>query len=224
MGRKYYVVWEGRSPGVYEYWEDAHEQVENYPGAKYKSFNTQEEAIAAFRRYLNGTDAPLGEILVEATDAQMKEKKENANNRKISYTDFPEIDMDGWAVDASCMGNPGVMEYRGVDLRTGTELFRIGPFEDATNNIGEFLAIVHALALQFKTGSKHTIYSDSATGMTWVRNRRIKTTLKPTDKNMKVFELMQRGIDWLNTHQYDTRILKWQTERWGEIPADFGRK
>lgn len=217
MGRKYYVVWEGRHPGVYEDWEDALEQIENFPGAKYKGYVSQEEAVSAFRKHLTGDEASLGEILIGAASV-----RPHAEERKI--TDIPEIDTDGWAVDASCMGNPGVMEYRGVELKTGRELFRVGPFEDATNNIGEFLAIVHALALQYREGKWHTIYSDSSTGMTWVRNRRIKTTLKPTGRNGKVFELMERGLTWLATHQYSAPILKWQTGLWGEIPADFGRK
>lgn len=219
MGRKFYVVWEGRHPGVYEDWADAQDQVDNYPGAKFKSFNTQEAAIQAFRSYLANDGVPLGEILAQASGAS-----EPDADRKKSYFDFPEIDLDGWAVDASCMGNPGTMEYRGVELRTGRELFRMGPFQDATNNIGEFLAIVHALALQYKANEWHTIYSDSATGMSWVRNRKIKTTLQPTERNARVFELMQRGIAWLTNHRYETRILKWQTPLWGEIPADFGRK
>lgn len=216
MTRKFYVVWEGRHPGIYEDWADAQEQIEGYPGAKYKGFTNQEAAIAAFRSYLDGSDVPLGEILVEASAV--------STPSDCSYRDFPEIDLDGWAVDASCMGNPGVMEYRGVDLRTGAEIFRVGPFQDATNNIGEFLAIVHALAMQFNSGRWHTIYSDSVSGMAWVRNKRINTTLRRTDKNTQVFELMARALGWLTSHHYDARILKWQTERWGEIPADFGRK
>ena len=218
MGRKFYVVWEGRQPGVYDDWEDAKEQVENYTGAKYKGYSSQEEAVAAFRAYLAGTEAPLGEILVQATSTR------KAPEEVRRPADFPEIDLDGWAVDASCMGNPGVMEYRGVELRTGAEIFRVGPFQDATNNLGEFLAIVHALALQYRSGRRHTIYSDSATGMAWVRNRRVRTTLRPTERNARVFELTKRALQWLATHQYDTPILKWQTELWGEIPADFGRK
>lgn len=218
MGRKYYVVWEGRSPGVYEDWEDALEQVENFPGAKYKGYPSQEAAVAAFRKFLAGSEVPLGEILVKASSASEKPLEMK------SYKDFAEIDPDGWAVDASCMGNPGVMEYRGVDLRTGEEIFRAGPFQDATNNIGEFLALVHALALQYQRGESHTIYSDSATGMTWLKNKRIKTTLKRTERNGKVFELMERGLNWISTHHWDTKVLKWQTDLWGEIPADFGRK
>lgn len=213
--RKFYVVWEGRHPGVYEDWNDALEQVEGFPGAKYKSFSSQEEAVAAFRRYQAGDGIPLGDLLTQPTASR---------EAHADLSAFPEIDLNGWAVDASCLGNPGKMEYRGVEIATGREIFRIGPFDDATNNIGEFLAIVHALALQYRSATRHTIYSDSATGMAWVRNRAVKTTLKPTARNARVFELITRALDWLNTHSYSTPIRKWQTEIWGEVPADFGRK
>lgn len=218
-------MWEGRSPGVYEDWEDALEQVENFPGAKYKGFPSQEEAVAAYRRYVESSDAPLGEILVKASSRSVRQP--DGSNPEVTnppYADFPEIDLDGWAVDASCMGNPGVMEYRGVELRTGREIFRVGPFQDATNNIGEFLALVHAISLQYRTGERHTIYSDSATGMSWLRNKRIKTTLKSTPRNGRVFELLARALTWITSHHWEAKVLKWQTDLWGEIPADFGRK
>lgn len=215
MARKFYVVWEGRHPGVYEDWEDVKEQVEGFPGAKYKGFSSQQAAVEAYRKYMAGDGIPLGDLLALSSAG-----KDEAR----SYLDFPEIDLNGWAVDASCLGNPGRMEYRGVELATGNEIFRIGPFEDATNNIGEFLAIVHALALQYRSGERHTIYSDSMTGMAWVRNRKVKTQLQPTPRNAKVFELMQRAIAWLSTHTWETPIRKWETDIWGEIPADFGRK
>lgn len=218
-GSKFYTVWEGRAPGVYDSWDEARDQIENYPGARYKGFSTQEEAVAAFRAgSADNNIKDIGRILAKATIREVEK-------HKISdYRLIPGIDLSGWAVDASCLGNPGVMEYRGVELATGNELFRVGPFQDATNNIGEFLAIVHALALMFQQGEWHTIYSDSISGMSWVRNRRVKTSLQRTPKNEKVFQLIERALIWLNVHSYNTRILKWQTELWGEIPADFGRK
>lgn len=219
-GRKFYVVWVGRHPGVYDVWEDAREQIENFPGAKYKSFGNAAEAVKAFRSFENGDMEALGALLAGSSS----KRKASKAAKEIDYFSFPEIDLTGWAVDASCMGNPGVMEYRGVELMSGKEIFRVGPFQDATNNIGEFLAIVHALALMYNKGEWHTIYSDSVSGMAWVRRRQIKTTLRPTPRNEKVFELMARALAWLNTHACNTRILKWQTELWGEIPADFGRK
>ena len=128
------------------------------------------------------------------------------------------------AVDASCLGNPGVVEYQGVDVMTGANIFRVGPFQDATNNIGEYLAIVHALAMTAQQGIARTIYSDSKTAIAWVRNRRANTKLAPTPRTAKVIELIARADNWLQTPTWQNKILKWNTEVWGEIPADFGRK
>ena len=126
-------------------------------------------------------------------------------------------------VDAACSGNPGPMEYRGVHIPSGKEVFRFGPIQ-GTNNIGEFLAIVHALALMQQKNISMPIYSDSVSGMAWVRNRKAKTTLSRTAQTEKALDLVARAENWLRTNQIQVPILKWDTENWGEIPADFGRK
>lgn len=217
--KRYYVVWKGRVPGVYDNIDDAMEQVDNFPGALFKSYASSQEATEAFRKsQLREDKNDIANLLLSAAKPNIPAAG------KPDYFAFPEIDLNGWAVDASCLGNPGTMEYRGVELMTGKELFRVGPFDKSTNNIGEFLAIVHALALMYNNGENHTIYSDSVTGMAWVRNKKIKTQLTREPANEKSFKMMERALNWLHTHQYASKILKWQTERWGEIPADFGRK
>lgn len=216
---KYYVVWEGRNPGVYDDWSDAHEQIENFPGARYKSYSTPAEATAAFREGMVGGDRnELGAFLLGARRVQ-HEREPQADYRNIAA-----VDQTAWAVDASCQGNPGRMEYQGVDLATGKLLFRVGPFERGTNNIGEFLAIVHAMALMEQHGQTHTIYTDSRTALAWVRNRKLKTTLQRDERNEKLFQLVERALKWLYTHSFRPRLVKWDTDNWGEIPADFGRK
>lgn len=216
---KCYVVWVGRQPGVYTDLNDALEQIDNFPGASFRSYASSEEATKAYREAtLRSESRELGNLLLEA------QKNNVPRNGMKDYMTNPEIDIDGWAVDAACAGNPGKMEYRGVELMTGRELFRVGPFEQSTNNIGEFLAIVHALSLMFQKGERHTIYSDSVTGMAWVRNRKVKTQLERNPKTEKSFRLMERALSWLNSHSVDVKIRKWDTDRWGEIPADFGRK
>ena len=224
--QKFYVVWNGRVPGVYDNWSDAEEQILNFPGAKYKSFASAAEAAKAFR---GGDDesnpADLGTILIAASDHRAAPSSPSALRPPLSaYRQNPDIDQTAWAVDASCQGNPGIMEYRGVDLATGKELFKVGPFHDGTNNIGEFLAIVHALAEMHRRNEWHNIYSDSKTAQAWIRNRQVKTQLKQTDRNKKLFELLGRGLVWIRSHSWPVKIMKWQTELWGEIPADFGRK
>lgn len=217
--KRYYVVWAGHNPGVYDDWNDAKEQIENFPSPRYKGFDSPQAAAEAFRRgCVKNEKIELGRIVGKAAAQSLPRPGQP------DYLTNPEVDPDGWAVDASCLGNPGVMEYQGVELMSGKVIFRVGPFQDATNNIGEFLAIVHALALMQQRGEWHTVYSDSVSGMAWVRNRKVKTQLAPTPRNGKVFDLMRRAISWLNTHTYPCRIVKWPTEVWGEIPADFGRK
>ncbi|MCH5227665.1 MAG: ribonuclease H family protein [Muribaculaceae bacterium] len=215
---KYYVVFRGHNPGVYDNWDEVKEQTDGFPNALFKGYASSEEASLAYRNFTGTEDREELFRLISGPS-----KSSSLGNTK-PYTENPEIDTDAWAVDASCLGNPGKMEYRGVNLKTGEEIFRIGPFEDATNNIGEYLALVHAMALMTRNGEFHNIYSDSKTAMSWYRNRRVKTQLKPTQRNAKVFELLARASVWVNTHSFPCRVMKWDTERWGEIPADFGRK
>ena len=129
-----------------------------------------------------------------------------------------------WAVDAACSGNPGPMEYQCVDLQTGTQIFHFGPVQ-GTNNIGEFLAIVHALALMEKQGIKDkVIYSDSYNAILWVKKKKCKTTLTRNSATEQLYQIIARAEQWLMTHNVTTPIIKWETKQWGEIPADFGRK
>ncbi len=135
-----------------------------------------------------------------------------------------DVVANAWAVDAGCSGNPGPMEYQCVDLQTGEQIFHFGPIM-GTNNIGEFLAIVHALALMDQRGIKDkVIYSDSYNAALWVHNKTCKTKLELNPKTQKTHELINRALNWLHTHSVRVPIIKWETKQWGEIPADFGRK
>ena len=136
----------------------------------------------------------------------------------------PEVRADAWAVDAACSGNPGPMEYQCIDLQTGARVFHFGPTK-GTNNIGEFLAIVHALALCWQQGlHQKTIYSDSYNAILWVKKRQCKTKLERTTETEHLFNIIERAERWLQTHDYRNPIIKWETKQWGEVPADFGRK
>lgn len=128
------------------------------------------------------------------------------------------------AVDAACSGNPGRMEFRAVVADTGTEVFRRGPFAQGTNNIGEFLALVLGLAYLQKYKLPWAIYTDSVTAMAWVRQRKCKSKLSYNEKNMDLLMMVRKAEQWLQTHTWTTPILKWDTQQWGEIPADYGRK
>lgn len=212
MRRKFYVVWKGHSPGIYDSWEECKIQINGFPGAEFKSFDSQEAATNAFRGDYQEQKALLRSIA--------RHRQETVN-----YAAIPEIVKDSIAVDGACSKNPGPMEYRGVDVMTGAEIFHVGPLADGTNNVAEYLALIHALAFLKRTGNHTTvIYSDSRTALTWLRNRGHKSKLAHTPNNAKIFEMLERADRWIQTNVSYNPVLKWNTEEWGEIPADFDRK
>ncbi len=194
--RKYYIVWKGKVPGIYLTWAECNAQINKFPGARYKSFTCDYQD--AERLYQSG--------LHDVTPS---------NSQFIAKS---------IAVDASCLTNPGPMEYRGKNVETGNVIFSFGPVPNGTNNIGEFLAIVHALALMKKENNDLPIYSDSATAIKWVQQKRANTTLIKNKSTQQIYDLIERAEKWLRENQYSNKVLKWETHLWKEIPADYGRK
>lgn len=207
---KFYVVWEGRRPGVYTTWDECRRNIEGYPNAKYKSFLSKKDAETAY------SDHPNKHVF---------KKTKEPSSAPASKSGAGRPKMDAVCVDAACSGNPGLMEYRGVDFQSGEEIFHMGPLDHGTNNVGEFLAIVHALALlkQQQLPTK-IIYSDSKIAIGWIKKKKCGTKLEQNRRNTKLFDLIHRAEQWLLNNSYHNPILKWETEVWGEIPADFGRK
>ncbi len=202
--QKFYVVWEGVEPGIYKTWSECQLQIKGYPNAKYKSYKTMAEAESAFERGPNSSPKPI--------------------IKKPLLLEEPDVIRDSWSVDAACSGNPGITEYQGVHTSDGSQIFH-QKFELGTNNVGEFLAIVHALALLKKMNdADKTIYSDSRTAMKWVRLKKAKTTLVRNAKTERIYHAVLRAELWLKNNSYKNPILKWDTKTWGEIPADFDRK
>jgi len=204
--QKYYVVWKGRKTGIFTSWAECEKQVKGFVAAEYKAFGTLKEAEAAFKsRYeaYKGKPSSLG-------------KWKEASVKPI----LPSV-----CVDAACSGSPGKLEYRGVLTESGREVFHVGPFPDGTNNVGEFLAIVHALTWMMKQKKQLPVYSDSENAIAWVFTGECKTNLKHTGRNAPLFVMIRSAENWLAENELeDDAVLKWDTELWGENPADFGRK
>ena len=206
---KFFVVWEGKEPGIYRSWDECKRQIHGYEGAIFKGFATEAEAREAMV-------SPCWNYIGK----KAKEKKPTIGEiKKFGLPVFESL-----SVDAACSGNPGIMEYRGVYSKTGEEIFHQGPFRNGTNNIGEFLALVHGLAFLKQKNSTLPIYTDSKTALAWIKLKKAKTKLEKDETNAILFDLLARAENWLQKNEYSTTILKWETSAWGEIPADFGRK
>jgi ribonuclease HI len=203
MGKnKFYVVWKGHQRGVFSSWAECQKAIHGYAGALYKGYPNQFEAEEAFRKGYVASKSGAG-------------MKLSPGSQKVIWNSL--------SVDAACSGNPGPMEYQGVDTKTKKVIFHKA-FSLGTNNIGEFLALVHGLAYLKQQKIRLPIYSDSQIAIGWVKKKQCKTKLEETPYAKELFELVRRAEQWLKENTYDIPILKWDTAKWGEIPADFGRK
>lgn len=206
--QKFYVVWRGRKAGIYNTWDECRRQILGFKDAVYKSFPTRREAEEAYktssRNYIGGSSSE------PAPPVQLRQ--------------YGNPVSDSICVDAACDTTTGLMEYQGIYLKTKKLLFHQGPYREGTNNIGEFLAIVHALSYCAKHKLTIPVYSDSRTALVWVAGKKAKTKLVKTSANKNLFDLIVRAEAWLKNNQYSNKVLKWETDVWGENPADFGRK
>jgi ribonuclease HI len=215
---KYYVVWEGSKPGIYDSWSECQAQTNGYPQAKFKAYQSKAEAKVAYKE---GWKKHWG----KSNSTKSNTKKVSKKVSQPSLFEQPEeIDYDSISVDVGTRGNPGPIEYKGVDTQTGEVLFQVGPIENGTNNLGEFIAIIHGLSYLKKLGSNKTVYTDSKTALSWIRNKKVASTLVRDESTKKVWELTDRALNWLHNNTYQNKVLKWKTEEWGEIKADYGRK
>lgn len=207
----YYVVWKGHKPGIYTSWDDALKQISGAEKPLYKTFGSKELATKAFEE---GPENYKDGSFKKTRDLTKEEKKRIGDPLELSL-----------CVDAACNGN-GDFEYQGVWTFNQEEpVFLVGPYKQGSNNIGEFLALVHALAYlnSHKDEKMKTmpIYSDSRIAMEWIQAGKCRTKQNP---GTEVLNLIKRAETWLRKNTFANPVLKWETKAWGEIPADFGRK
>ena len=204
--QKYYAVWSGKTKGIFNSWDECKQQITGVKGAQYKSFDSLEQAQKA--------------LAMDYWQYVADAKKESVTR---SLEECKGVIANSLAVDAACSGNPGPMEYQGVRTYDKERIFHV-KFELGTNNIGEFLALVHGLSYLKKHNLPQPLYSDSVNAISWVKQKKCKTKLDRNEKTEELFKYIDRAEAWLKTNTYTTQILKWDTDNWGEIPADFNRK
>ena len=208
--QKYYVVWFGNPKGIFHTWKECQAAIKGIAGAQYMSFESLPAAKIAYNK--------------SYADYKGKGKSKKKTLTAAEKAAYGEPNLFSISVDAASSGNPGIMEYRGVDTQTKKQLFHQGPFQQGTNNVGEFLALVHGLAYLKQHKSDRILYTDSRIAMGWVKKKRCNSKVQWGPKNKGLLDLVKRAEAWLQNNSYKTKVVKWETKAWGEIPADFGRK
>jgi ribonuclease HI len=133
LAKKYYVVWSGRQTGVFTDWPTAQRHVDKFPGARFKSFPSREEAQQAFQA---GKPAPVSRRSANGSTP--------ARNKVHTATVGLQIYCDG-----ACEPNPGnsgsgIAVYRdGKPVQLWYGLYN----PNGTNNTAELNALHHALLI-----------------------------------------------------------------------------
>jgi ribonuclease HI len=208
---KYYVVWEGKVPGIYSTWDECLQQTKGFPKAKYKGFFTRQSAEEALKDGSSkhwGTGRSANEVIIPAEQRLL----------------IGDPILESISVDAAWNTGTGVVEYQGVNTKTKEVIFKEGPYSDGTINLGEFIAVVHGLAHCKRHGLNIPIYTDSAVAMSWVRDKVMRSDHPRSEANIRLYKIVDHALSWLKENEYPNKILKWETKFWGENPADFGRK
>jgi ribonuclease HI len=218
MSKKIYIVLQGYQTGVFDNWDDCKKVVNGFPNAKYKSFKNENEIQLDSNKEYFKIYQSYNNINID-----LKSKTETLN-KTIDYKE------NSISVDGACSGNPGDGAFQCVDVLTGEQIFYYDGFKNTTNNIMEFLALVEALryTLSLEEKDRRIIYSDSKTAISWVLNKKVKTSLNRNSQNLDSFLMIEKSLEWLKTCNTTYLVLpliqKWNTKSWGEIPADFGNK
>ena len=204
--KKFYVVRKWKKIWIFDSRDECKNSVNWFSDAKYKWFSSRE-----------GAEIALNEWWKKYYEVKSVTKKEKVSNEDIPFF------AESIAVDAACSENPWEMEYRWVDLQTWDEIFH-EKFKIWTNNIGEFLAIVHWL--NYLWNDNRVVYSDSRIAISRVNQWKCKTQINSNENSdfSKTLDAIERAEKWLKENWIRHKIMKRNTEDWWEIPADFGRK
>lgn len=141
LKQKFYVVWKGRVPGIYDSWEACNAQISGFAGAEYKSFKTRTMAEDAFK---NNSENYIGKDIFET-----ELTPEQLVLLGVPKQDTISVDADWNTVS---MINVILVAYRmwtvkGIKkgLRCIEEPFVRGDQESAIEPLAPFIALVNQI-------------------------------------------------------------------------------
>ncbi|MFT5418314.1 MAG: ribonuclease HI, partial [Gammaproteobacteria bacterium] len=159
MAKKYYVVWQGRQTGIFTDWASCKDQVDRFPGAKYQSFESREEANTAF----SGASGPTQ----KTSNASAARKASSSDVKTYTGDEIAAMPIDTKIfTDGGCDPNPG-KAGSGIALYRNNVIDQLwyGLYDpNGTNNTAELNALNQALVMgkdEIENGHTVAIYCDS---------------------------------------------------------------
>ncbi|XP_047468646.1 ribonuclease H1-like, partial [Penaeus chinensis] len=179
----FYAVARGHSPGVYTSWPDAQAQINGYTAARYKKFDTKDEAEEFVKE--NALNKPVVDRREKASgDAQVEgkrkrdddeEEEEGQGEKKLHVDEGEKKTEDGLSLDDEgylVVYSVGVCEFHGKSgQKSGCGVFFAEDHErnvsvplkgKASNNAADIQAATHALITAKAAGhDKVAVHTDS---------------------------------------------------------------
>ena len=145
MAKKFYVVWSGRETGIFLDWATCKRSIDQFSGARYKSFPTQAEADKAFSS---------GVSVGRATESKKKTSTKSTNSEvAFGVNDFDVVIY----CDGGCDPNPGKAGSGSAVYKQGKlSSLWYGLFNpNGTNNTAELNALHQSLLMAEQAAAKN---------------------------------------------------------------------
>lgn len=165
MAKKFYVVWQGRTPGIYTDWNSCKAQVDKFAGAKYKSFPTQAAAEQAFGGKASYSNSNSKSTSKSSTSVKKKPAANGIKTYTASEINAMDIDVKMFT-DGGCEPNPG-QAGSGMAVYRNNQVSELwyGLYNPmGTNNTAELNALHQALIMaetEIQLGHSVAILCDS---------------------------------------------------------------
>ena len=200
--KKYYVVFIGRKPGIYNEWfgaNGAEIQINGFSGARYQGFATLSDAKQAFNQFRKTNHVQRQKKTSPITERQIQEPV--PGRTKITmYT------------DGGCIYNPGPGGYGVVLIKGKQKKEYSGSYRLTTNNRMELMACIIGLK-KIKTASSVVLYSDSkyvVNGITkgWAKRWQANNWMRNKTDRAENVDLWEQLLDLCQKHSVQFKWVK----------------
>ncbi|CAB4489918.1 unnamed protein product [Rhizophagus irregularis] len=198
----FYAVHIGFKPGVYHSWEECEKQIKKYPNAKYKKFNTLQEAEAFVKEgnnkkvFGNSTrETPISKYI------SSKQQNTSSSASNVSNEKSLKVWTDGSSINNGQHGaKAGIGVYWGKDDPRNISERLPGPRQ--TNNRAEIMAVIRALEtcpdnnipLEIRTDSQYVINAYKSWIPKWEKNNKWKASNNKDVENKELFQRLMKLV------------------------------
>lgn len=129
--------------------------------------------------------------------------------------------MDKIIVHSTANTKTKRMAYKGFNESTNKWIFKVKYKGYCTQNVADFMAIVHALHYCKINNIDLPIYNDNLVAIKWVKDKKVNSLLIKTKENHELFQSFENALVILKQNDFLNPILFWKKKELGNIKNPF---